>query len=402
MNLELNTLGAIRVASEQGEIQDLMRQKLRLALFVYLAVEGEASREGVAGMFWRDRDPDRARHSLSQTLYALRRTLGDGWLNVAGDRMTVTSSVLVDSREFERLAERGETGRALECYTGSFLGPFSCGVHEFDHWADRKRAALDRLHRRLRKEALGSCLTRDDVPGALIHARMWVAVDSTDDEAQHQYIQLLAASGERSQALRQYEIYRDALASDDLTPLEQTEELIRRLRAGEPILLGRDDRAPSGSNDAPSAEGDAEERRPQRNTRIWGASEVAGPRLVRLIEGGREGESYPLTGDRTEIGRTRGDLLFPQDGLMSSLHASIQAIERPGALHPVYVIKDQGSRNGVFVRIHGDRPVLFGDVFAAGKQVFQFDRAQSPNDPPEASGDAPGAATRLGLPEDFL
>ena len=221
MAIDLTTLGSIRITLDGEEIDDLIRQKLRLALFVYLAVEGVTSREGVAGIFWRDREPDRARHSLSQTLYSLRGTLGDGWLDIHGDRLTVTAAVRVDVGEFERLAANGETGPALGSYSGPFVKTFVSGIQEFDHWADRKRATLDRLHRRLRKEAVDGCVGSEDLPGAVSHARLWASMDVMDDEAQHRFIELLAASGERSNALKQYELYVNSLAADGLTPLEQ-------------------------------------------------------------------------------------------------------------------------------------------------------------------------------------
>ncbi len=403
MAIHLTTLGSIRVTLDGEEIDDLIRQKLRLALFVYLAVEGVTSREGIAGIFWRDREPDRARHSLSQTLYALRGTLGDGWLDIHGDRLTMTAAVRVDVSEFERLAATGETVQALGCYSGPFVNTFVSGIQEFDHWADRRRATLDRLHRRLRKEAVDDCVGSEDLSGAVSHARVWASMDVLDDEAQHRFIELLAASGERSNALKQYELYVNSLAADGLTPLEQTELLVEQIRSRGPIRLVPETAEPGLDASPPSADQRPGAEPSVHHTWMWGVTEPSGPRLVRIIEGGREGEAYPLNEEHVRIGRNQGDIQFLHDTLMSSLHASMRSERRlrtDGESDPVFVLKDEGSRNGVFVRIHGERPLKYGDVFAAGKQVFGFDRVDGPLETPEPESDGQGAATRLGLPED--
>src|SRR5688572_16043479 len=56
----------------------LVSRPKRLAVFVYLALSGRSfqRRDILQATFWPESDQERARHSLNETLYLLRRELG--------------------------------------------------------------------------------------------------------------------------------------------------------------------------------------------------------------------------------------------------------------------------------------------------------------------------------------
>jgi hypothetical protein len=98
------------------------------------------------------------------------------------------------------------------------------------------------------------------------------------------------------------------------------------------------------------------------------ASPMAAPRarLHLVMEGGQPGEVFDLS-DETIVGRTAGDVTFPHDGFMSGRHARI---ERRGTS---FVLTDEGSRNGTFIKIRGEVELKPGDMILIGKQLFRFD-----------------------------
>jgi len=100
------------------------------------------------------------------------------------------------------------------------------------------------------------------------------------------------------------------------------------------------------------------------------------PRLVRILEGGVAGETYALNRTRTVIGRDQGHVTFPDDVLLSSVHASVLWEEKAG--EAVYRVRDEESRNGIFLRIRHEWPLAEGAVFTAGRQVFRFEKAPAP------------------------
>ena len=89
-------------------------------------------------------------------------------------------------------------------------------------------------------------------------------------------------------------------------------------------------------------------------------------RLHLVMEGGQPGEVYELD-DETVIGRSSGEITFPHDGFMSGRHARIV---RRGA---TFILTDEGSRNGTFVKINGEVELKPGDTILVGKQLFRFE-----------------------------
>ncbi|MFY9570758.1 MAG: FHA domain-containing protein [Blastocatellia bacterium] len=89
-------------------------------------------------------------------------------------------------------------------------------------------------------------------------------------------------------------------------------------------------------------------------------------RLHLVMEGGQPGEVYEL-GEDTVIGRSNGEITFPHDGFMSGRHARI--IQRDGS----FVLTDEGSRNGTFVKINAEVSLKPGDMILVGKQLFRFE-----------------------------
>lgn len=103
---------------------------------------------------------------------------------------------------------------------------------------------------------------------------------------------------------------------------------------------------------------------------IWGSPDPGyTARVVQLLEGGGEGDIFPLrTGDNS-VGRASGDVSFPQDGYVSSRHATITVSESSLS------VKDLGSANGTFVRVNGQAAVTAGDLLLVGEQILRVDPA---------------------------
>ncbi|MFC1575940.1 BTAD domain-containing putative transcriptional regulator, partial [Gemmatimonadota bacterium] len=199
-------------------------------------MEGEATRDQIMGFLWPEKDPDKARHALSQALYEVRQACGAECLESHGEWIKASSDLEIDAARFQALAESGSHTEALDIYGGTFLdGTSLIQTPSYEHWVEQTQARLRRLHRVSRKARLQDLLDEGDLPGALAIARRWVELEPFDDEAQHHFIQLLAASGRRSEAIGQFDAFQRTLDADDLEPLDDTRELIERIRSGEEV-----------------------------------------------------------------------------------------------------------------------------------------------------------------------
>ncbi|MGD2215924.1 MAG: protein kinase [Gemmatimonadales bacterium] len=194
------------------------------------------ARSSLYPLFWPQREEEKARHSLSQLLYALRQELGEEYFAVVGEQIGLASdAVAVDVKEFEAAAAAERWDDVVELYRGPFLHQFHLpGNPEFDEWRTRTRAWVSALARRAFGRVIESRAGAGEVAGALTVATRWVKLEPLEDEAQHALIALLAMSGDRSAALSQFEAYRKRLAADlELEPLEATTALVQQISSGE-------------------------------------------------------------------------------------------------------------------------------------------------------------------------
>jgi pSer/pThr/pTyr-binding forkhead associated (FHA) protein len=118
----------------------------------------------------------------------------------------------------------------------------------------------------------------------------------------------------------------------------------------------------------------------QARTQFFGQLQAPGKAKLILIRGeGVEGLSYQLNAEHHVVGRT-GQLVFPDDPFVSPTHADF--FYRNGKL----VVKDEGSINGVYLRVKGAVDVQPDDFFLAGEQVFRIDATPKPSDQPGPDG----------------
>jgi pSer/pThr/pTyr-binding forkhead associated (FHA) protein len=97
-----------------------------------------------------------------------------------------------------------------------------------------------------------------------------------------------------------------------------------------------------------------------------------------LIRGeGMDGLSFHLKAEQHIVGRN-GQLVFPDDPFVSPKHANF--FYRDSKL----VVRDEGSLNGVYIRVRGTVDVAPSDTFLAGEQLFRLEatpRASDGQDP---------------------
>lgn len=99
-----------------------------------------------------------------------------------------------------------------------------------------------------------------------------------------------------------------------------------------------------------------------------------------LIRGeGMDGLSFHLKAEQHIVGRN-GQLVFPDDAFVSPKHANF--FYRDGKL----VVRDEGSLNGVYIRVRGTVDITAGDTFLAGEQLFRLDPTPKASDGQDSDG----------------
>jgi DNA-binding SARP family transcriptional activator len=208
------------------------------AVLALLAVHGhELSRERLAAWLWPEADTARARASLRRTLSVTAAAAGPGLRVTRAAVALDLGRVQVDVTDFEALAagpDAGSLDRAARLYRDDFLAGFALrDCPEFDDW---QAATADRLRQRLATvldRLVAACAAAGDLDRAVAHAQRWQALDPLHEPAHQALIRLLAWTGQRSAALRQYRALVRILDTElAVRPLPETTRLYDDVRAG--------------------------------------------------------------------------------------------------------------------------------------------------------------------------
>jgi adenylate cyclase len=225
----VRVLGGFELIGAGGGGLTLTGRKLR-ALVALLALPPSLgwSRERLTAVLWGDREEELARGSLRQALAELRRLLGDGALLT--DRDTVAfdpAAVTVDAAEFCALCAASQWERAALVYRGDLLSGVSLPNGAFADWLLVEQTRLHDLAVR----ALGQMLDHQEGEAAVATAQRLLALDPDREDIHRSLMRLYSAAGDRSQALKQYQLCRDHLQRDlGVKPAAETELLFQELR----------------------------------------------------------------------------------------------------------------------------------------------------------------------------
>jgi len=234
--LHLELLGKPRLTLGGQPLTGLVSAKAQALLF-YLAVTRQAhSREKLAGLLWSNLPEEKARQNLRVALTILRQFVPD---HLETTRQSVACHPCwLDVQAFEqKLAPEtwsiSVAQEAVNLYRGDFMEDFALGgAPLFEEWAllERERLrqlALDTLH------CLADAYLEEGAYATGISAaRQALRLEPWREETHRLLMRLLACSGQRALALKQYETCRQVLAQELNAEVSlETSALYREIKA---------------------------------------------------------------------------------------------------------------------------------------------------------------------------
>ena len=219
------------------------------ALFYFLISHRQAhSREKLATLFWGETSERQAKASLRNTLYELRRELSSG-SGLAQEYILAESNTLcfnseavywLDIEEFEKLLDketRDEWARmdnyskAVELVRGDFLEGFIVKDSlEFEDWAFFERERLKRRCLEALAELSDCCGRQGEYDRAIAYAIQILSRDNLQENVHRQLMRLYYAAGNRSAAMRQYEVCKEIIGRElGVAPLAETTTLYEQI-----------------------------------------------------------------------------------------------------------------------------------------------------------------------------
>jgi len=208
--LRLRTIGGLWLEGIPGSAS-LGPRPLGLLALVAAAGKKGISRDRVVGILWPETGEEQARHTLSQTLYSLRRTAGCE-LIAAGTQLRLDPALRSDVAELRQALENGDLETAAALYTGKFLdGYYLPGAPEFERWVEEERAALERVVLRAIERVAKRADEDRNLPEAV---RWWQRLGELDPLSAPYalgHMRALVAAGDPSGALARARSYREVV-----------------------------------------------------------------------------------------------------------------------------------------------------------------------------------------------
>lgn len=257
-HLSVSLLGPFQVARDGHIITEFESDKVR-ALLAYLGTESdhEHRRDAILGLLWPDQPQRMARNNLRQALFKLRQAISDhqadppylltsrdsiGWNGASSHWIDVAAFMglltTVQSHAHQRLdlcepcLQR--LHQAADLYRGPFLEQLSLPHNtEFEEWLLFRRESFQRRMLVALGQLTAAYEARRAFDIALRYAHRQVALEPWREESHRQLMHLLALTGQRSDALAQYEVCRRLLEEElGVEPAPETNALYEQIRQG--------------------------------------------------------------------------------------------------------------------------------------------------------------------------
>jgi DNA-binding SARP family transcriptional activator len=202
----LKLLGGALIEGPAGPMTGRIAQRRRMALLACVSASRArpVSRDKLMALLWPDADSERARHLLSDSIYLIRKELGEGAVVTAGADLRLDHGLVSsDVAEFEQALLEGRLEDAAFLYGGPFLDGFHIDdAPEFEHWLDTERERLARSCARLLETLAQERESAGDFAAAAEWWRRLAAHEPTSGRVALRVMRALDAAGDRAGAIQ--------------------------------------------------------------------------------------------------------------------------------------------------------------------------------------------------------
>ncbi|HEX9309804.1 MAG TPA: BTAD domain-containing putative transcriptional regulator, partial [Gemmatimonadaceae bacterium] len=228
--LVLELLGTLSLRNETPPVPVSAQQKRSLGLLAILALAGRQGlpRDRIEAYLWPESSAPLARHSLDQTVYAIRHALGNDFILSTGRELRLNPDLVqVDAWEFEEAIRARQWAAAVERYKGTLLDGFHfTDSREFESWIDSERARLRREYQTAVEFLANTAAEAGDHSRSVTWWRRLANSDPLSADATKKLMLALSAAGDRAGAVKHARLYQELVRQElEIEPDSEIESL---------------------------------------------------------------------------------------------------------------------------------------------------------------------------------
>jgi DNA-binding SARP family transcriptional activator/Tol biopolymer transport system component len=232
--LVLEVLGTLSLRNETPPVPVSAQQKRSLGLLAILALAGRQGfpRDRIEAYLWPESSAPLARHSLDQTVYAIRHALGSDFILSSGRELRLNPDLVqVDAWEFEEAIRARQWAAAVERYKGTLLDGFHfTDSREAESWIDAERARLLREYQKAVEFLANAAAESGDHARSVTWWRRLANSDPLSASATKHLMMALAAADDRAGAVKQARLYQELVRQElEIEPDAEIERLAATL-----------------------------------------------------------------------------------------------------------------------------------------------------------------------------
>ncbi len=243
--LRVSLLGGFRVErTNVGTISGWQRRSAKTLTKLLAVHPGHAlHREQIVDILWSGVDAESALNSLGKALHAARHAMepellprkDSAYLRLTDGMLVLnTENVIIDTDQFEQLAEGAIRRQEIEAYEDALAayGGELLPEDRYEHWCAERRSVLAELRIRLLLGMTEALELQGAYEDAADRLRDVLQHDPTREAVHRQLMRVYARMGEPDQAVRQFHFCEDALRRElDLAPQPETVSLYGEILA---------------------------------------------------------------------------------------------------------------------------------------------------------------------------
>ena len=247
-SLEIYLLGPFRVLVDDRMVTERQWSRRKPSLLIKLLAlqpHHQLHREQLIELLWPDSDPESTINNLHKAIHLARHALEPELKSAADSHFILTrgqqivlmapGKLYIDVEEFERQADaamKSDQVAACETAIGLYQGDL-LNEDVYEDWAATHREQLREQYHRLLSKLSKIYESQGDHQQSIEPLRRLIAVDKANEQAHRDLMRLYAMTGDRHQALRQYQQCVDSLRRElDTDPEPATIELHQQIESG--------------------------------------------------------------------------------------------------------------------------------------------------------------------------